>query len=119
MVVVDYGVTEIGSYIRGLAPDGVGSVAYGVGSIAVTGSEINMESEVIRTAIDWSVVGSDIRAVSTLNTTQANGSYIKEIGMVFGASIGSDIFSRDISAIGSKNATFSVIVDQTIRIRRA
>ena len=119
MVVVDYGITEIGSFIRGLSPNGVGSIAFGVGSTAVTGSETYMESEVIRTPITWTVVGSDINAVATLNTTQANGSYLKEIGMVFGVSLGSDVFSRDISAIGSKNATFSVIVDQTVRIRRA
>ena len=118
MPIVDQGIYNLGSHIRGLSPNSIGSVAFGLGSDAVTGSEIHMENEVTRTPITWSYVGSDVHAQATLSTTEANGSFIKEIGMCEDSAIGSDIFSRDISAIGSKNSTFSVIVEQTIRIRR-
>ena len=117
--VQDLGIEYLGSYIRGLSPTSIGSCAFGVGTDGFTGSSINLGDEVIRIPLTWSVIGSSVLSQATLSTTQANGSYITELGLVQGLTDnGSDLFSGDLSAIGSKNATFSVVVEQTIRIRR-
>ncbi len=120
MTVQDRGIEQIGSYLRGLSPEDLGSTAFGIGGSAFTGSIINLTSEIIRVANTWTMLGNDPRAQSTLSVTEANGSFITELGLVHGVTAnGSDIFSGDLSAIGSKNSAFSVVIDQTIRIRRA
>ena len=121
MAFLNYGIGQIGSALRGLGTNVsfMGSLAFGTGGSGFNGSDTYLNFEVIRVPITWSAVGSDPRGTSTLSTAQANGSGIQELGMVFGASAnGSDIFTRNLSAIGSKNNTFSVVVQQDIRIRR-
>lgn len=119
MATVDYGLGQLGSFIRGESPTFVGSMAFGTGSTGFNGSQINLDSEVIRVPISWSTIGSDSRATSTLTTVDANGSNIQELSLVFGASAnGSDLFSRNLSAIGLKNNTFSVLVQQDVKLRR-
>ena len=119
MTIQDYGIEQLGSYLRGLSPIDLGSCGFGIGGSAFTGSIINLTSEIIRVPNTWTMLGSDPRAQAVLTSNQANGSYITELGLVHGATDnGSDLFSGDLSAIGSKNSTFSVVIDQTIRIRR-
>lgn len=120
MAFVDFGLGQIGSYLADLSPAGVGSMSFGTGGSGFTGSDLQLNNEVIRTPVTWALItGSDFEAQGILNVNEANGSFLQELGLVSG-SVGSadDLFTRDLSAIGSKNNTFSIIVTQTVRIRR-
>lgn len=116
----DYGFRQLGSFIKGDNPSNPSYMEFGVGSTAFTGSTAYLEDGIIRKELTWFWAGSNIRANTSLLTTDANGSNIQELGLVSGSVVaGSDAHTRDTSAIGDKTASFTVDVGYEIRFSRS
>ncbi len=120
MVFVDDGFERLGSYLSGLSPAHPGYMSFSLGSGTITGSETDAGSEHVRKPVSWNF-NSLVQPVFTslLLTTDANGSFINRISLWDTSSTGTgNMFTIDISAIGSKNNTFDVQVEGTIRFAR-
>jgi hypothetical protein len=118
MAVSDYGIFHLGSFLKGDAPTAPVGMAFGVGSSAFNGSTYHLEDEVERNAITWAWSNRWAKATAVLAAGEANGSTLEEIGIGTGATLGSDMLTRDASAIGDKDASFSVTVNTTFKIER-
>ena len=114
----DYGLEQVGSWILGLSPSNAGSMCFGSGSLAFDGTMKYLESEDFRMPVTWSWNGTTPIATITIPTSDANGSTIYELGLGTSATVGSDLSSRDVSAIGVKNASFSVNITMEVSIER-
>jgi len=114
----DYGLVQLGSWIRGLSPSYCGSMAFGSGSKAFAPTESYLESESFRVPVTWSWNGTFPKGSATITQADANGSILYELGLASGGSVGSDLHTRDTSAIGPKDATFSVNVTMEVNISR-
>lgn len=119
MVFTDYGLRQLGSFIAGLSPTYPGYIGFGAGSLVFTGDENYLNDEFLRKSVTWTFFENKPVADVTIATTEANGSVFNEFGLGQGASTGSDLYSRDFSAIGTKNKTFDVDHSVTIQFRRA
>ena len=117
MAFTDFGLEKIGSYIIGDVSIYPGSMAFGNSGSAFIGSQAYLGGEFYRKKVSWTF-GADPTATVTISSTEGNGNYFNELGLVGGVTLGSDIFSRDLSAIGSKNNTFDVDISMTVRVRR-
>ena len=118
MPITDYGLLQFGSYVRGLSPSYPQYVEFGFGSAAFDGSYSHLGSGFYRKALTWSWAGTRPQASCILLTTDANGSTIGEIGMGPSSSVGSDLFNRELSAIGDKNDSFSTTLTFDVRFSR-
>jgi len=96
-------------------PDYMG---FGVGSSTFNGSTNYLTDERLRKQVTWRFIGTEPVANVTITPTQLNGSDVAEVGLGEGASLGSDLHTRDLSAIGVKNSNFSVTINQKMRYRR-
>lgn len=111
--------TETGSFLMGLAPAvPTGSLAFGTDDTDVTDSDTYLGTEIQRKIISWTFNGNTPRGIVSLSQSEANGSSIQEIGLCEQATAGSELASRDLSAIGSKTSAFSVDVTLDLRIAR-
>lgn len=106
----DFGLFQFGSFMKGDSPTTPDYLEYGSGSTLFTGSTNHLEDGFLRKAITYRWVGSNISGTSTLLTTEGNGSTIQEVGAGNGNSVGSNLYFRDLSAIGDKNNTFTTDV---------
>lgn len=116
----DYGFKQVGSFLMSLAPDvPTGSLAFGIGNSAFDTTINYLNTEIQRKVVTWTWFGEIPKGTVTLLQTEANGSNIQELGLVAGASVGSDASTRDLSSIGLKDASFSVNVSSELRINRS
>lgn len=118
MAITDRGLLQLGSFVRGLSPSFAGSMAFGTGSSTFDGTIYNLNNEFTRKAITWSWEGTDPKGTITFSETEANGSYFAELGIAPGATLGSDLSSRDVSGIGSKLSTYEIQIYFNWRFRR-
>jgi len=118
MPFLDNGLIQMGSFIRGENPTPPNYCEFGViGSDVEVGSP-HLGSGLIRKPISWDLRGTDPVGLAELTTLDLNGSVIHEIGIAPGSEVGSNLYTRDLSAIGSKNNTFNVQVNFEVRLRR-
>ena len=118
MGITNFGLIKLGSYVRGLSPSFAGSMAFGNGTSTFDGTIYNLDKEFTRKPIVWSWDGTDPKGEVTFSESEANGSYFAELGLGSGNLVGSDLWTRDTSAIGSKLSTYEVEVYFTWRFRR-
>jgi hypothetical protein len=118
MPVTDFGLTLIGSYIKGDAPQYPNYLEFGSGSTTFIGSTNYLDNGFLRNAITWSWAGAVPKGTVLLLTTDANGSTINEIGLGVGNTVGSTLFTRDLSAIGDKNTSFSTTLTFNVLVSR-
>lgn len=118
MAVTDHGLFLLGSFTKGDSPSSPANMGFGTGSATFNGSTEYLENEVDRHTTTWAWSGRWVKGTSVLTTSDSNGSNIQELGLAVGAALGSDLFSRDISAIGDKDASFSVTANITVKIER-
>lgn len=118
MTFTDYGLAQLGSFMTGAAPSTPQYMAFGFGSDAFIGSQAYLGSEFLRKSITWSFSENNARGTVSLASTEANGSNIQEFGIAQGASLGSDVMARILSAIGEKNNTFDVDISFSTKFRR-
>lgn len=118
MGVTDKGLIELGSFVKGDAPNFAGSMAFGDGTSSFSKTVYNLDNEFTRKDITWSWNGNDARGEVIFSISEANGSYFGELGLGAGASLGSDLWTRDTSAIGSKVSSYTIQVNFDWRFRR-
>ncbi|MDP2692262.1 MAG: hypothetical protein Q8O88_01320 [bacterium] len=119
MAITDFGISQLGSFILGSTVVFPGSMAFGAGSSVFVGSHAYLNSEFLRKPIAWEWNGTDPRGTVVFGEADANGSFFGELGITNNStSNGSTMWSRDISAIGSKSAAFALEVIFETRIRR-
>ena len=114
----DYGFIQLGSFLKGDGPSYPDYVEFGTGSRLFTGSYNYLEDGILRKQITWRWAGNNAQATAVLLTTDGNGSNFNEIGMGTGSLVGSNVFTRDLSAIGDKNNSFSVTTTFETRFSR-
>lgn len=118
MAWTDYGLGRLGSWTIGSAPTNPLYIALGQGNSAFVGSENYLNNELFREAVSWNFFQGNPQATVTIPTTSANGSILNEFGLAASSSLGSDLDTRNLSAIGSKNNTFDVNLSLTTKYRR-
>ena len=118
MPVLDNGLENVGSFFRDLTPVPPRFLEFGLGSETVNLGSENLVDGFIRKELEWFVSGVDSKAITSLTTLEGNGSNITEVGLGAGSEVGSDLYTRDLSAIGDKDNTFDVTVSLEMRIRR-
>ena len=118
MAFEDYGLINLGSFTRGLAPAFPGSMVFGTGSQTFSGSNPYMTNEWLRKVISWSWNGNDPQGEVLFSGYEAVGSVINEVGISDSSSLGSNLWARDIAAVGSKNPNSSLDILFTVRFRR-
>lgn len=118
MTFTNYGLEQFGSYMIGAAPSNPDYMAFGFGSDAFIGTQAHLGSEFLRKSITWTFFENSARGTVSLSSTDANGSNIQEFGLAQGASVGSDVMARVLSAIGEKNNAFDVDISFSTKFRR-
>lgn len=118
MSFTDYGLETLGSFIKGDAPGHPNYLAFGAGNQAFIGSMSHLQNEIMRSEITWQWNGKNPQGVILLLTTDAVGSNIQELGLGSGLTLGSNIMSRDLSAIGDKTNSFSTTLKIETRFSR-
>ena len=122
MAITDRGLIMIGSFLKG---DSTTRPLYGVMGVATggfDGTKYHLGSEIpsARKSLSWAWNGNDAVATFIILPNEANGSTINEIGISdTNSSLGSDLWTRNVSAIGDKTSDFGVTVDVRWRNRRA
>jgi len=115
----DFGLEKIGSYVLGLSPSPPAYCEFGIGSTTFNSGSYYLDNGIMRKSVNWSWLdGNPIGAVS-LSTVEMTGSNIGEFGFGVGSSIGSDVYFRELSAIGTKDTSFDVELNMKVRIRRS
>lgn len=115
----DYGILQLGSFLLGSTVVFTGSMAFGNGSNAFIGSQSHLQNEFFRKAISWEWNGTDPSGHVVFAASEANGSFFGEVGITNGSPfLGSNMWSRDISSIGSKSSAFALEIIFETRIRR-
>ena len=114
----DYGFQQYGSFTVGLSPSNPNYMEYGLGRSFFNGSVNYLDNGFLRKEISWRFNGRNVTGLSSLNTNEAVGSIINEVGIGNGVTIGSTIWSRDVSAIGEKTNSYSVDVTFDVRFSR-
>lgn len=118
MPFTDYGILQLGSFTKGQSPPSPDYIVVGSSLDGFDGAVSNLGQEVIRKEISWSWNGNKPQATAILLTIDAVGSTLNEIGMGVGSSVGSNIWNRELSAIGDKNETFTVTITFDVDYRR-
>jgi hypothetical protein len=118
MSFTDYGLIQLGSFIKGDSPSPPTHLEFGIGSSFFDGTKPNLDSGFMRAPITWRWSGTNPQGVAVLSTIDALGSNISEIGIGAGSSVGSTLYTRDLSAIGDKTSAFSVTLTFDIRPSR-
>ena len=118
MGVNDKGLIEIGSFVKGDSPDFAGSIVVGNGTSSFNRTTYYLDNEFARKEITWTWDGNDPKGESTFLVTEANGSYFGELGLGSSDTLGSDLWTRDTSAIGSKLSTYEIAIYFNWRFRR-
>ena len=120
MGTTDRGLEKIGSWFQGDSINPPNYCEFGTGSDVFYSGSPYLVNGVIRKEISWSWLDGDPRGAVTLTTTEANGSQIGEFGFGVGSSVGgSNIFFRELSAIGTKDSSFDAEISMKLRIRRS
>lgn len=114
----DYGLIQLGSFMKGDSPSYPNYMEFGTGSLSFTGSTSYLEGGFFRTPINWRWNGTKPVAYAQLLTTDAVGSNIQELGIGNSSSVGSNLFTRDLSTIGDKTNSFTVDVSVEMRFSR-
>lgn len=115
----DFGLLQLGSFVLGSTVVFPGSMAFGTGSNLFIGSQAHLNAEFLRKAIGWEWNGTDPRGTVLFSAFEANGSYFGEVGITNGSPfLGSNMWSRDLSSIGSKQPNYALEVIFETRIRR-
>ena len=109
---------ELGSFVMGLNPDFAGSMVFGTGTSLFSNTTYYLDDEFGRKEINWSWNGTDPRGNVILGTTEQNGSYFGEIGLGSSDTLGSDLWTRDPTAVGSKFSTYSLEFQFDWRFRK-
>ena len=121
MVYTDNGLLELQKFLRDDSPVNPTYLTIGSDTTPIVGDEniADIGSEFIRKIISWQQTGIYSKYNVQLTSTEANGSYINRIGLVTGATIGSDVLTTlDYSIIGEKNSSFNVQVEGEILINK-
>lgn len=116
----NYGLTQLGSFMKGDSPSSPDYVEFGeIGSSQIY-SNSYLYSGIMRNSITWTWLNTiDIRGYATLNYNDAIGSTILELGLGTGSTVGSTIYARETSTIGDKTATESFAIQFDVVPRRA
>jgi len=109
---------RVGSFLMGLNPIHTGSVCFGTDDTAFDDGDTYLGVEVLRKIATWYWDGDIPKMSVTIAQSEANGSGLQEIALCTGSEAGSDISSRDISSIGSKESSFSVDITMELRLDR-
>lgn len=91
-------------------------MAWGDSSTAASATDTSLASEIERNELTSERNARTVEYISTLNTTEANGSTIQEVGM-FNAATNGTIFSRSIISPISKNSTFEIQTINRLRVK--
>lgn len=120
MSFTDNGLEKLGSFLAGEDPTPPNNVAFGTGSSGFIGSESYLNNEFYRKSLTWGFYNGRPRGQIILTSTDANGSNIQEFGLGTGSTgvAGSNLYTRNSTAIGVKNNTFDVEISFTPVIRR-
>jgi len=120
MGTTDYGLEKIGSWFVGETVSPPNYCEFGIGSDIFNPSLPHLVNGILRKEITWSWVEGDPRGAVVLSTLEANGSNIGEFGFGVGSVVaGSNIFFRELSAIGTKDSSFDAEISMKLRIRRS
>lgn len=98
----DFGLLQFGSFIMGSTTPYASAMVFGTGSNTFIGSQAHLQTEFVRKTIDWTWNGTTPRGLVTFGSSEAAGSLFAEVGIGSGLTLGSNIWSRDLSAVGSK-----------------
>lgn len=120
MAFTNYGLEKLGSFMANDTPTPPDYLVLGTGSGGFVATNNYLDDEFYRKSITWTFFENRARGNITITSTEANGSNIQEFGLGVGSSgaVGSDLYTRNLSAIGEKNNTFDVDVSFTPVFRR-
>ena len=118
MVFTDYGLLQLGSFTRGDSPSSPTYCVFGAGSTSFDATINYLDDEVLRKGVTWSWSGITPQGNAILLTTDAVGSTLNELGLGVGATVGSNMWTRDLSAIGDKTHAFNVTLTFDVRYSR-
>lgn len=118
MAYTNYGLIQLGSFTKGDAPSSPSYLEFGTGSSTFDGTKNYNDNGFLRKAITWRWNGNNPQGTAILLTTDGIGSNIGEVGMGPGATVGSTLHSRDTSAIGDKDETFTTTLSFDVRFSR-
>lgn len=115
----NYGLEHLGSYIRGLAPSNPQYMSFDAGSTLLNNAQSYPEEDKYRAVVTWNPLDLvDARGVVTIGTTELVGSGINSLGLVLGSpTLGSDLFAREITSLGSKTQYQTWSVEFDVRFR--
>lgn len=114
----DFGLQQFGSFVVGSTVPNPNTIAFGTGSEAFNGSTFYLNDEFTRKTISWSWNGDKPRGEVVLGSEEAVGSVFAETGIGSGLTLGSNLWSRDLMAVGSKSPGIAVQVFFDFRARR-
>lgn len=114
----DYGLTNLGSFVMGLSPSPIDYMAFGTDSSPNDFTKNYLGGEVIRKGVTWTWEDNIPKANVELVQSDAVGSNLRELGFCIGSDLGSNLYSRDLSAIGIKENSFSVTIEAEVRFTR-
>ena len=114
----DYGIQQYGSFLMGLSPTPPNYLEFGTGSSQFDGTKKNNDAGFVRKPITWRWNGTNPQGNVSLLTTDAVGSNIQEVGMGPAVTVGSNLFTRDLSVIGDKDTSFTVTLNFESRLSR-
>ena len=119
MGVTDNGIDNLGKMVRGVATGSPTHLGFAGGSDAFSGSETALTNEFIRKEVTWTQSGLFSKYSVELSSVEANGSYIKSVGLLDDSVIGSgSLYTYDVSFIGSKTSSFNVQLEGEFIFRR-
>ena len=118
MPFTDYGLIQLGSFTKGDSPSYPSFTEFGQGSLSFDGTQNYLENGFLRKAITWRWNGTKPQGTAILLTTDGNGSTINELGIGVGSIVGSNLYNRELSAIGDKNESFTVTLTFDVDYRR-
>ena len=120
MGTTDYCLEKLGSWFQGETITSPDYCEFGIGSEVFYSGSPNLVNGIIRKAITWTWLDGDPRGAATIATTEANGSQIGEFGFGVGNTVaGSNIYFRELSAIGTKDSSFDAEITLKLRLRRS
>lgn len=120
MGITNEGIYRIGQLIQGASTNYPTYVAFATGSDEFNGSETSLDSEIIRKEITWSTSGIYSKYTTEISSPEGNGSEFKSMGLVDEETLDAgNLWSYDLTYIGSKNNSFNVQVEGEIIIQRA
>lgn len=118
MTFTDFGLNQLGSFVAGQSPSPPNYVAFGFSGSAFNNSQAHLGSEFYRKVITWAYFNNRPQGNVTLTSAEGNGSNIQEFGIGVGSVLGSNIYARNLTAIGPKNNTFDVDISFGVLFRR-